>query len=187
MAKRYIIKENISGKYCHLSVSKGSFIVRSYENNKIDEKEKGKDNQLFADSEFWKKYSKIGDAPYHNVNNISFWKKYLQKNTEEICEQIVNDNLKVTKSTITKTKIISIIISVFGILSPCFTLLKIDNVHINLNFCGIGYIIICLLIIIFLLVIFVLISRLLKTIITLQTTNKEQINTLKKEINNSKN
>jgi hypothetical protein len=40
MIQRFIIKENSSGKYYHLSVGRGSFVVRSYKNDGINEKEK---------------------------------------------------------------------------------------------------------------------------------------------------
>jgi hypothetical protein len=48
MAKRYIIKQNSNGKYYHLSVAKGSFVVRDYENNNVHEKENGDDTKLFS-------------------------------------------------------------------------------------------------------------------------------------------
>jgi VIT1/CCC1 family predicted Fe2+/Mn2+ transporter len=174
MAHRYVIKEKNSGKYFHLSVGKGSYIVRSYENNITNIKEKGK--ELSDDSDFWKTYTKIGDAPYHSIEDVDFWNNYLQNAPETVSETAI----KKTKSTIKISQIISIVAAILGVLSPCIVFLKIDNIQINITYIASGYIVIGLLIGIFLFIVFALISRLLKTTTTLQTINKEQASNLKK-------
>jgi hypothetical protein len=176
MAHRYVIKENSSGKYFHLSVGKGSYIVRSYKNNNTNIEKKGKENELSVDgSDFWKTYTKIGDAPYHSIEDVDFWNNYLQNALEKVSETAIEK----TKSTIKISQIIAIVVAVLGVLYPSITFLKIDNIQINITDFASEYIVIGLLGV-FMLICFVVILRLLKTITTLQTIIKEQANNLKK-------
>jgi hypothetical protein len=177
MAHRYIIKENSSGKYFHLSVGKGSYRVRSYENNNTNIEKEGKEKDLSVDSDFWKTYSKIGEAPYHLIEDVDFWNNYLQNAPEKVSETAIEK----TKSTIKISQIIAIVVAILGVLYPSIVFLKIDNIQINITYIASVYIVIGLLIVdVFLFIIFMLISRLLKTITTLHTINKNQDSNLKK-------
>lgn len=174
MAQRFIIKENSSGKYYHLSVSKGSFIVRSYENNSIHEKERGRDNQL-SHGDFWKTYTQLGDALYHRVDDVAFWSDYLQNAPEKISETTVEK----AKSAIQVSQVISIVVAILGILSPSITLFKTDGLQIT--FIASGYAFIGLLMVLFSVIVFVLLTKFTKIITTLQTNQKEQIENIKKQ------
>jgi hypothetical protein len=114
MAQRFIIKENSNDKCYHLSIGKGIFIVRNYENNIVFEKEKGNENQLSVDSDFWERYSKISNAPYHKIEDVSFWCDYLKNAPKNIGET----SIKEEKTTIKTSQIVSIIISIIGLFSP---------------------------------------------------------------------
>jgi hypothetical protein len=77
MAKTFIIQENESIKYYHLSIAKGSYIIRSFENNSEIIVDKGKEKDL--DEKVWSNYVKKDKAPYHTIKDIAFWCNFLQK------------------------------------------------------------------------------------------------------------
>ncbi|GHT42579.1 hypothetical protein AGMMS49965_14390 [Bacteroidia bacterium] len=122
MAKRFVIKKKGTDKFYHLSVAKGSYIIREYSSAEQPSQEidKGEEAGL---KDVWKKYEKLTIAPYHSIEDTEFWYGILSQKDKNMLEAY---------NTAGTIKYPAILATVLAVLSNV-NIINIESIQINVK------------------------------------------------------
>jgi len=172
MAKRFIIKEKSTGKFYHLSISKGSYKIRDYSEQIEQPKEIDYGKVADLDTKVWNKYEQQDIAPYHSIDDIEFWRTVLSQKTVEGAKKATltetSEQVNETASRIKLPFILTVIIASLG------KFIGVDMFSVNVSLFSVNFqsteilaAIVDVLLIIVLVVLAIQLSKLLKLIIEL--------------------
>ncbi|MDR0606643.1 MAG: hypothetical protein LBG80_20420 [Bacteroidales bacterium] len=137
MAKRFIIKDKVTNKFYHLSVSKGSYKIRDYSDpkEKPTEIDSGKEKEM--NSRVWSKYDEQFVAPYQSINDTAFWHSILsQDKIEDVKKKSFNETTKQTNKIVGKIKLPFVLTVILASMSKIIDVnfLNIEVHSLSFNF-----------------------------------------------------